>query len=671
MLINTEYFQESARNFLKEGTYCGYPKGSLSYINFWKEENKRCIEGHKVGDLWIPGTYYFYLNYTRMPVKNEKTGNRKIENFPKFVDVDLEYFLNIEKARKEEKGFIMVKPRRTGFSQKNAGLISHEYNFYRDSVSVIGSFDAKYSSNTFSMVLKNLNFLDSFTEWAKERNPDTSDFIKARYRKRNSAGKEIWAGKMSEVKSLTFRDNPFASIGLSSNIFLFEEAGKFPNIIQSYNISEPCWKDGDDVIGTPILYGTGGDMEGGTVEFASMFYEPEKYNLLAFPNIYDDEGSNRTCGWFLPASKMRFGKYKDVSKKYPNRNGEEMVDNNGNSIIDLATQSIIDFRRLKEKGDDKQALRDAITQYPLKPKEAFLQSSSVYFPIRELSEVLTKINTSEELAKHYVGKLIFKDDELKWEDVQNGEPYRQYPVRQIVSGMIEIFEQPRKDINKIDKNRYIGGIDHYSKDISTTDSLGSIIIFDRLTRRIVAEYTGRPDNMSEFYETCRRLLIYYDARAMYESNFTNLFTYFESKKSVYLLEDTPKNLRDMSVWREGSNTSKGITASVQINQKGRELIKMWLLEPISEASENLTLEFIRSVGLLRELIHFNPDPKLKYNYDRISAMSMVMLYDATLTEYKSKEDKREKIDKRQLRNYFDRFTIRQKTFDIIKNESGV
>jgi len=38
----------------------------------------------------------------------------------------------IEQARKEKKGFIMVKPRRTGFSYKNAALVVHEYNFFRN-----------------------------------------------------------------------------------------------------------------------------------------------------------------------------------------------------------------------------------------------------------------------------------------------------------------------------------------------------------------------------------------------------------------------------------------------------------------------------------------------------------------------------------------------------------
>lgn len=660
MFVNTILFSEEAIRFQKEGLYCPYPEGTYQHYEYWMEQNRRCLEGYTVGGVYIPGAYYFYLNFTQMNVKNEKTG-RKQRSFPRFTDVDFEYFNIYERAKKEKKGIILVKPRRTGFSQKHAGIITHEYNFFRDSKCIIGAYDSKYSDNTMSMVLDNMNFLNANTEWAKERNPDTRDHVIARYRKKLDNGIEVWAGKMSEVRAITFKDNPFASIGLSSNIFIFEEAGKFPNIIQSYNISEPCWKDGDDMIGIPILYGTGGDMEGGTVEFSEMFYEPEKYNLLSFDNIWDDDRPNTKCGWFLPASRMRFGEYKDPYGEHPEWKGIKLVDDEGNSNEEVARQSILDFRKLKDQGTDLKAKRDAITQYPLKPQEAFLQSSSVYFPVLELKRVLAKL-TPEELAKHNVGILRFEDNVLKWEDIQDGKPYREWPVKEHTEGLIEIFELPRKDNGKIDKYRYIAGIDHYGRDLANSDSLGCIFIFDRLTRRIVAEYTGRPESTNVFYETCRRLLLFYDAKAMYESNITNLFHYFEQKKSLYLLEDTPQNLRDRNTWREGSNTSKGIVATAQINNKAKELIKVWLLEKESENSETLNLERIRSYGLLKELIHYNPDPKLRLNYDRISALGMVMLYDATLTEYQSTEV-REKRKNQKLSDYFNKFKFKQNLYD--------
>jgi len=313
MLTNTKAFLEARLVFENTGNYTKALPGTYQYNEFWKEEKRRCIEGVTIGNTTIPGTYYFYLNYTRMLLKDEKTG-RKTEGFPRFTDVDLEFFSLIERARQEKKGFIMVKPRRTGFSYKNAALVTHEYNFYKNAKCII--------------------------------------------------------------KKITFKDNPFASAGLSSSIFLFEEAGIFSNIIESYNISEPCWKDGDDMIGLPVIYGTGGDMGGGTAAFSEMYYDPERFNLLAFPNEWEADKGNQTCGWFLPSTRQRFGIYTDKETKIT----EKLVDDDGNSNENAAMKSILAYRETK-KGNP-QAYRDAVTQYPLTPSEAFLVTSGNMFPTR-------------------------------------------------------------------------------------------------------------------------------------------------------------------------------------------------------------------------------------------------------------------------------------------------
>ena len=368
MLTNTKAFLEARLVFENIGSYTKALPGTYQYNEFWKEEKRRCIEGVTIGNVTIPGTYYFYLNYTRMLLKDEKTG-RKTEGFPRFTDVDLEFFSLIERARKEKKGFIMVKPRRTGFSYKNAALVTHEYNFYKNAKCTISAYENKYSDNTMAMTLNNINFLDQATVWYKPRNPNTQDYVKARHLKKMEDGRDVWVGYQSEIKKITFKDNPFASAGLSSSIFLFEEAGIFSNIIESYNISEPCWKDGDDMIGIPIIYGTGGDMGGGTAAFSEMYYDPDRFNLLSFNNEWESDKSNQYCGWFLPSTRQRFGVYTDKESK----NTHKLVDDDGNSNEEFALKSILAFRETK-KGNP-QAYRDAVTQYPITPSEAFLITS--------------------------------------------------------------------------------------------------------------------------------------------------------------------------------------------------------------------------------------------------------------------------------------------------------
>jgi hypothetical protein len=657
--IPPKYFQEVSHTFQDHGVYTQYPIGTYQFDEFWEEETRKCKEGVTHGELYIPGAYYFYLNYTQIELKNTKTG-RKNKGFPVFTDVDLEYFTFIEKARKQQKGIVLVKPRRIGFSYKSAAIIAHEFSFFRDAKCIIGAFQSELSENTMRMSLDDLNFLDLYTEWGKERNPNTKDFVKARYKK-TVDGVSAWSGYMSEIHSFTFKDNPFAAIGKSSNLFLFEEAGKWPGLLQSYNISEPCWKDGDDLIGVPIIQGTGGDMEGGTQEFAEMFFHPEKYNFLAFDNIWDEDSIGSKCGFFIPATRMRFGTYKDAYKEHPEWKDKPMIDDYGNSLEEVARQSIMDLRKRAEQGADQQAKIDSVTQFPLSPKEAFLQSHSFFFPIVDLKGVLSKMDDSIELDKHSIGILQFEEGELKWKDVQGGTPFREYPVQKPEHGLIEIYETPRLSENGDNIARYIAGIDPYRYDNSSTDSVGSIFMFDRLTRRIVAEYTGRPETTDQFYETCRKLIIYYQATAMYEANITGMYTYFEKKKALHFLADTPYNLRDRNTWRPNTNTSKGIIMSKGVKERGMEYLKSWIDENISEESEEKNLTKIRSIGLLKELIAWNPNPRA--NFDRVSAMLMVMWYDVTLQEF-NRISIEQSPQKKKTASYFDKYKQKRDDQDI-------
>ena len=57
-----------------------------------------------------------------------------------------------------------------------------------------------------SMAFEMLNFINKHTAWAKRRNPDRRDFVKARF-KEVLDGQEVWNGYNSEIFTLTFKDN--------------------------------------------------------------------------------------------------------------------------------------------------------------------------------------------------------------------------------------------------------------------------------------------------------------------------------------------------------------------------------------------------------------------------------------------------------------------------------
>ena len=94
-------------------------------------------------------------------------------------------------------------------------------------------------------------------------------------------------------------------------------------------------------------------------------------------------------------------------------------------------------------------------------------------------------------------------------------------------GCVEIHEMPDKSSSgKVLDGRYIAGIDPYDDDESDTLSLGSIFVLDLFTDRIVCEYTGRPDFADDFYEICRKIVLFYNAETNYENNKKGLYKYF-------------------------------------------------------------------------------------------------------------------------------------------------
>lgn len=626
MFKNTHLFRESAIFFEKNKCYTKFPRGTHQYNEFWKEEHLKCKYGIEIDGLRISGPHYFYLNYVQILAEDEETGRKRMK-FPRFLDIDYDYFTLVEQARREKKGIILLKPRRTGFSYKNAALISHEYNFYRDSKCIIGSFMSRLSETTMKMVLDNVNFLDKNTEWRKQRNPDTKDHIKSRYRE-NIDGVEVWKGYNSEVQTLTFKDNPFASVGRSTSIFVFEEAGTFENLIQSYNITEPCWKDGESMVGLPIIFGTGGDMEGGTREFFEMFNNPDKYNLLSFPNTWEEGKELTRCGWFVPATKGRLGEFK----------GKAMVDEDGNSDQELALESIMAFRQSKKSGDPK-AVRDAITQFPLTPSEAFLRNKGNIFPSLELQEWLSKIETNKTLSnQEQICELYFdSNNKIQLRLNPELEPIKNFPLGKDDSnkGCIVIYERPDFEGDKNPYGLYIAGCDPYDQDKSGTGSLGSFFVYktfytaNKTHNQIVAEYTGRPEFADEFYENCRKLCIFYNAKCLYENQLKGLKIYFEQKHCLHYLCEQPQIIKDI-VKDSKVNRGYGIHmnrgkdgVSSGIKDQCEIYLKQWLLEEKEnlEGEKILNLHTILSIPLLKELIAYDREG----NFDRVIAFMLCIL----------------------------------------------
>lgn len=511
---------------------------------------------------------------------------------------------------------IVGKSRRKGYSYKDGAICANIYNTVRDAQIIIGAFEKKflYPKGTMGMTSDYLNYLNQHTGWSKSMLVDKQDHKKSGYEEVVN-GVKIIKGYKSEVMALSFRDNPDAARGKDGKIVLLEEAGAFPNLKEAYNAIYPALTGGSYITGQIIIFGTGGDMESGTVDYADMFYSPEAYRLMPFMNIWDEGAENTVCGFFHPVTW----------------NMEGFYDAQGNSDIEGATEYEMERRKeILEKASSSMELQKHVQEFPFGPAEAFLTVSSNNFPVIELRNQLNKIKHEKlQLKKgtpvtleRQEGKVIAKPD------LNNKlTPILDYkPKVTDLSGCPLIYEYP---VDLPPKGLYKIGYDPYRQDLSSGVSLAAIYVYKTTHKgsftnnKIVAEYVGRPQEADDVNRIGSMLAELYNAEIMHENEVTHVKNYFRRIKRLNQLAVQPdavisKNVKNSTVAR-----IYGIHMVDQLKDAGEKYIKDWLLE-VRDYDEHgnpiLNLETIYSIGLLEELIQYNR----KGNFDRVMAFMMCM-----------------------------------------------
>lgn len=625
MLTNTQEFIRDAQHFIKYGYYTADPAGSAPYYKYWTEQLNRCINGFKVGDTWITGHHYFYLNFCQIRLTDgvEKgKATRKVTTFPTFWDGDYEYFRALDAAAQEGKHMIVSKARRKGFSYKNAAVAANIYNTQRESYTLLCAHDKKYlyPKGIMTMTTNNLNFLNEHTAWSKRRQKtNQTRHVKASYLE-TVHGQEIEKGYKSEVEAITFKDNPDAARGKDATFVIFEECGAFDNLKASYLATKPCVEDGGITTGQMVLFGTGGDMEGGTIDFESMFYNPEAYNLYPFDNIWDDNASGNSCGFFFPSYKNKIG----------------FMDKDGNSLIEKAKQSEQAHRdNLKSTAKDPGTYDKHVTEYPWNPKEAFLQTTSNMFPTVTLAEwrnELIRTKLDKRMAVH--GNLFENKDGVKFRASEHARPITKFPHQKgdDTTGCVTIYQAPYVGSSgSIPDDLYIVIHDPYAHEGGS--SLGSAYVLKRINRyskpddMIVASYVGRPDSQDTYNSNLFLLARYYNARIGFENDRGEVIPYAKRTRQLHLL------LHEAEILSKKENINikaLGRNYGVSMGSKHRKdqaeiYLRDWLKikRGVTDSGEKrLNLHYIYDVTLLEELIKYNRTG----NFDRVSALMVGMFY---------------------------------------------
>lgn len=453
-IFNSDKFRQAALFFQEHGCYTLAPRGTTDYNTYWDRETDRCLNGYVAedGDA-VTGYHYFYLNYC--PIMkldeveytdrygNKRTRRERIFGFPRFWDSDYYYFNAIEEAENEGKHMAVLKCRQRGYSFKGASMLVRNYELIPGSKNFAVASEQKFlvGDGILTKAWQIMDFIDKNTDWSKQRLTSTRMERVSGFKVKDELGKETEQGYLSAITGITLKNDPERLRGTRGKLVLFEEGGKFPNLETAWRVEQPAVETDDGrAFGLLIAFGTGGTEGGAFDGLKNMFYHPDAFNILSFPNIWDDGAANTKCGFFAPA--------------YWNMEGDDdagnplYMDKDGNSLIEKATEELIRQRnKVKDGGATQQSIDRFISERPIKPQEACLELGRNIFPRKLLMDQLTKIRTNTKIRnmKHIVD-LSWDNGMVRATEKKTGD-ITTYPLKKDdkPEGSIVIWEYPIPD----------------------------------------------------------------------------------------------------------------------------------------------------------------------------------------------------------------------------------
>ena len=637
ILENTDYFRPSAIHYQQYGCYTKLKPNAnpnSEYGKWIREEVRRCWEGYirpEDGE-WITGDMYFFLNYCPIQLIKKDSNGKSIRtiDFPRFLDGQYYCFHYLQQCRNEGHHAVQLAKRGAGKSFLAAAMLAKRFILgeskeVRKKVQCVATAsERKYiqgANQLLDMFQYYIDFCANNTEFPRQRITSslqnlswTMGYIDSETNTRR--------GTENSVIGITSKDDESKLRGSRGVLYLLEEAGSFPRLLNLYQVLRPSVEDGNSVWGLIYLYGTAGDSDSDFSSMQELMYNPKGYNIKAINNVYDKEGQGRKqFTYFFPG-------YMDRADCY---------DKDGNSDVNKALiEILLDRYKVKYNSTDINAITKRIAEIPITPQEAILKTKDNIFPITELTKRLNEIDNNPNFFDDiYIGDLAFnKQGKVEFNTITTDTPIRDFPTKDNkVQGAIEIYEMPQEIHGKVPNERYILSLDNYENDTAQTMSLGSIFVLDLWTDRIVAEYTGRPMFVDDLNEVCRKLCLFYNGKVMVENNKKNTFAYFSKMNSLHLMADTPEYLKNKQILKANTfgNASKGCPATTPVINFAMERLRDWLLKPVTVTEESNgesisttipNLHFLKNRALIKELMLYNP----AINVDRIMSMCQLMLY---------------------------------------------
>lgn len=468
-------------------------EGTPEYEQFWTEQLYRCVNGYQTGGIFIPGRYYYYLNFNSMATVNGVIT-------PDVCDLHLQLAYLIDFCKDNNLNLVMPKKRRAGVSEAFQKMeVDYGYRF-------VPAYHA-------GVVAGKKTFADDFVKKWKISESLLNQEFKINPLSRNDDeissgyivienGKNVEKGIKTEIYIRTAHSDPNVFKGTYLNAVICEEAGEFENFKEFYSATKDCLTDSGMQVGVMYIFGTGGNINKGSKDFKHVCERLVDFNAVLFV-ITGDRFKKPYYGGATTKGKL-VGVTPNLSKIYKDY---QLI---GCEDIEAAKNDIIVERERLKKGELKLYL-EHLQNNPLSLSEIFRKMFSNHFDVNVLN------NQSDEISKLTVPK--YSKYRLEWELNNQGTRTGRVLTIPIKGGEDEseaIYILDGYHPNKVYQNLYCAGIDPYDQDQAVSNSLGGMCVIIRrntmggLQMAPVAVICTRPKRKEIFFDMCLKLSVYYN-----------------------------------------------------------------------------------------------------------------------------------------------------------------
>lgn len=436
-------------------------------------------------------------------------------------------------------------------------------------------------------------------------------------------GGKGYDGPGSKIVHVSYAQSASAGVGYRARRMVCEEIGLAANFKRIHSENSASQKR-ETKFGYTVYLGTGGDIEK-VREVRDAFYNPEAYDCIPFPDVFNGTGKNISL--FIPCY-YRSALYKDE---------------NGNTDVQKAFEDEM-YERDKKRTEGSKAYEGHIISYPILPQEMFMQSGGNAFPTDLIEDRINELETTGEYKKYSVGTLHYitvRNSACEWkEDTRRDfKPVLRYGEEDNMldkRGAIVVYEHPKD--NKPDPTfrtpLYLVAYDPVAKDGIGT-SLCCVLVFkmwdigyaDDMQFTVVAEWFGRHERQEDNHEMAFKLAAYYGAKILPEVNNTDVIRYALMTNRYNWLQPRPGLALDGMLkqrkYEVGIKISPGMIPHLEA------ALAEYAISPIDTTTfidgeditvfEKKAISAMRSLRILEEMLYYNRDD----NFDGVSCMFLL------------------------------------------------